>query len=51
LADVTDRLSSAKINLTAVTGLSAGQGRCAAILWVGPRDMKKAAKTFGIGLR
>ena len=51
LADVTDRLSSAKINLTAVTGLSAGQGRCAAILWVGPRDMKKAAKIFGLGLR
>ena len=51
LADVTDRLSSAKVNLTAVTGLSAGQGRCAAILWVGPRDMKKAAKIFGIGLR
>jgi predicted amino acid-binding ACT domain protein len=48
LADVTDRLSSAKVNLTAVTGLSAGQGRCAAILWVGPRDMKKAAKIFGL---
>ncbi|HKO30615.1 MAG TPA: hypothetical protein VJU54_05725 [Nitrospiraceae bacterium] len=51
LADVTDRLSSAKINMTAVTGLSAGQGRCAAILWVGSRDMKKAAKIFGLGLR
>ena len=51
LADVTDRLSSAKINMTAVTGLSAGQGRCAAILWVGSRDLKKAAKIFGLGLR
>lgn len=51
LADVTDRLSSAKINLIAVTALNAGQGRCGAILWVGPRDMKKAAKVFGIGLR
>jgi len=51
LADLTDRLSSAKINMTAVTGLTAGQGRCGAILWVEPRDMKKAAKVFGIGLR
>ena len=51
LADLTDRLGSAKINMTAVTGLSAGQGRCGAILWVEPRDMKKAAKLFGIGLR
>ena len=51
LADLTDRLSLAKINMTAVTGLTAGQGRCGAILWVEPRDMKKAAKVFGIGLR
>lgn len=50
LADLTDRLGSAKINMTAVTGLTAGQGRCGAILWVEPRDMKKAAKVFGIGL-
>ena len=49
LADLTDRLGSAKINMTAVTGLSAGQGRCGAILWVEPRDIKKAAKVFGIG--
>jgi predicted amino acid-binding ACT domain protein len=51
LADVTERLSSAKINMTAVTGLTAGQGRFGAILWVEPRNMKKAAKVFGIGLR
>jgi prephenate dehydratase len=50
LADLTDRLRSAKINMTAVTGLTAGHGRCGAILWVAPRDMKKAAKVFGIGL-
>ena len=50
LTDLTDRLGSARINLTAVTGLTAGQGRFGAILWVKPRDVKKAAKVFAIGL-
>jgi hypothetical protein len=50
LADLTDRLGSAKINLIAVTGLCAGQGRFGAILWVKPGDVKKAAKVFGIGM-
>jgi prephenate dehydratase len=49
LADLTDRLGSAKINMTAVTGLTAGQGRFGAILWVRPQDVKKAAKVFGVG--
>lgn len=49
LADLTAQLSSAKINMTAVTGLTAGQGRCGTILWVKPRDVKKAAKILGIG--
>ena len=50
LADLTDRLRLAKINMTAMTGLCAGQGRFGAILWVSPRDVKKSAKVFGIGL-
>jgi hypothetical protein len=50
LEDLVDRLGSAKINMTAVTGLAAGQGRYGAILWVKPGDVKKAAKVFGIGL-
>jgi|CXWL01.1.fsa_nt_gi hypothetical protein len=50
LADLTDRLGSAKINMIAVTGLAAGQGRYGAILWVNQRDVKKAAKVFGVGL-
>ena len=50
LGDLTDRLSSARINMTAVTGLAAGQGRFGAILWVKPGDVKKAAKVFGIGV-
>jgi len=49
LADLTDRLGSARINMTAVTGLAAGRGRFGAILWVKTRDVKKAAKVFGIG--
>ena len=49
LADLTDRLGSAKINMTAVTGLTAGQGRFGVVLWVKPRDVKKAAKVLGVG--
>ena len=50
LADLTDRLGSARINMIAVTGLTAGQGRFGAVLWVTPRDVKKAAKVLGVGL-
>ena len=49
LADLTDQLGSAKINMTAVTGLTAGQGRFGAILWVKSRDVKRAAKLLGMG--
>ncbi len=49
LAELTAQLGSAKINGTAVSGRTAGQGRFGAILWVKPRDVKKAAKVFGIG--
>ena len=48
LTDVTDRLGSAKVNMTALTGIAAGQGRFGAILWVEPRHLKKAVKVFGI---
>lgn len=49
LADLTAQLGSAKINMTAATGLAAGQGRFGVILWVKPRDVKKAASALGIG--
>ncbi len=49
LGDLIDRLCLAKINMTAVTGLVAGQGRFGVILWVKPGDVNKAAKVFGIG--
>ena len=48
LADLTDRLRLAKINIISVTCLTAGQGRFGAILWVKPGDVKKAAKVLGV---
>jgi hypothetical protein len=47
LAGVMAKLSTAKINVTAVTGVVAGMGRYGAILWVKPRDAKKAAAALG----
>jgi hypothetical protein len=47
LADVLGRLAGAKINVTAVTAVCAGLGRYGAILWVKPRDVRKAAVTLG----
>ena len=47
LVALTDQLASAKINLTALTATTAGQGRFGAILWVETRDVKKAAKILG----
>lgn len=38
------KLAKAGINITAVDAVSAGAGRYGAILWVKPRNVKKAAK-------
>ena len=48
LADLTAHLGSAKINITAVNGRTAGQGRFGAMLWVKSQDIKKAAKVLGV---
>jgi len=48
LVDLTGQLGLAKISLTAVTGVTAGQRRFGAILWVKPRDVKKAANVLGV---
>lgn len=40
-------LAEQKINVTAIDAVSAGAGRYAAILWVAPRDVNKAAKALG----
>lgn len=42
IADVTSQLAAAKINVVAVDAICA-DGRYGAILWVAPRDFKKAA--------
>jgi hypothetical protein len=46
-ADVLGRLAAAKINVTAMDAVAGGGGRYAAILWVKPRDVKKATSVLG----
>jgi len=48
VAEICDRLAAAKINITAVDAVCAGAGRYGAMLWVKPRDVKKAAGVLGI---
>jgi hypothetical protein len=43
------KLGEAKINVTATTALVAGAGRFGAILWVKPRDVRRAAAVLGAG--
>ena len=38
------KLAAAKVNVTAVDAVSAGAGRYGAILWVKPRDIRRAAR-------
>lgn len=47
LADTMRKLGATKINVTAVDAVTAGMGRYGAILWVKPRDVKKAAEVLG----
>jgi hypothetical protein len=49
VADLLGRLAEAKINVTATDAVCAGGDRFGVILWVKPRDVKRAAKAFGIG--
>ncbi len=48
VADLLAKLAGAKINVTATDAVCAGAGRYGVILWVKPRDVKRAAKVFGI---
>jgi hypothetical protein len=47
IAGIASALASAGINIVALDGLAAGNGRYGAILWVGPRDVARAAKALG----
>jgi hypothetical protein len=49
LTDCFEKLANAKINVTATSAIAAGAGRFGAILWVKPRDVKRAAKALGVG--
>ncbi len=43
------KLADPRINVTAAIATAAGAGRFGAILWVEPRDVKRAAKALGVG--
>jgi hypothetical protein len=47
VAEIMTKLADAKINVTAVDAVCAGDGRYGAILWVAPRDYNRAAKALG----
>lgn len=47
VADHLGALAAARINVTATDAVSAGGGRYGVILWVKPRDVKRAAKALG----
>ena len=48
VADLLSKLADAKINVTATDAVCAGADRYGMILWVKPRDVKRAAKAFGL---
>jgi hypothetical protein len=48
MAAIHAKLAAAKINITAADAVCAGAGRYGAILWVKPRDVKKAAAVLGV---
>jgi hypothetical protein len=47
-ADFLGKLAAAKINVTAVTAVSAGAGRYSGIFWVKARDLTRAARVLRI---
>lgn len=47
MVDYFAKLGRAKINVTAMDAVGAGAGRFGAILWVKPRDVKRAAQVLG----
>jgi len=47
VADLLKTLAAKNINVTAIDAVSTGAGRYAAILWVNPKDVNKAAKALG----
>ena len=48
VADLTQKLAAAKVNITAACATAAGGGRYGMILWVRPASYAKAAKVLGV---
>ena len=49
MAEAMEHLAAAKISVVSSQAICAGVGRFGAILWVAPRDVKRAAKALGAG--
>ena len=47
IAEILSEMAAAKINVTAIDAVTAGEGRYGAIFWVKTSDVKKTAKTLG----
>ena len=50
VAEITEKLAQAKINITSVQAFCAGSSRYGGMLWVKPPDLRKAAKVLGVGI-
>ena len=48
VADIVSKLDNARINITAMTSVAAGRRRYGAILWVKPRNVRRAAEVLGV---
>ena len=49
MAELLGRLAEAKISVIASQAVCAGERRFGSLLWVAPRDVKRAAKALGAG--
>jgi hypothetical protein len=48
LSEVMAKLGAAKVNVTAVAAVCSGMGRYGTLLWVKPKDLRKAAAALGV---
>ncbi len=48
LVSIMEKLAEARVNVTALDAVCAGEGRYGAIFWVKPSDIRKAERTLGI---
>ena len=48
VAEIARKMGQARINITAIQAIAAGEGRYGAILWVRPRNVEKTAQILGV---